>query len=181
MRIISGSFKGRNINMIKSSETRPTMDKVRESIFNIITPYVNKGMFLDLFAGSGSVGFEALSRGFEMCYFNDQSFEALKVIKSNIDLLKVSNISKVLKLDYRKCLKTINQKFDCIFLDPPYKMEVIDECLDLITKNELLNDDGIVICEYDKNYKLNDRSDLELIKFVNYGIRNISIFLKRGV
>lgn len=176
MRIISGEFRGRNINMIKSSTTRPTMDKVRESIFNIINPYMNKGTFLDLFAGSGSMGFEALSRGVLKCYFNDQSFEAIKVIKSNIDLLKVYDRAKVLKMDYRKCLKDIDVKFDVIFLDPPYKMEVIDECLDLIVKYDLLNNDGIVICEYDKNYKLLDRTDLELIKFVNYGIRNISIF-----
>lgn len=176
MRIISGEFRGRNINMVKSTKTRPTMDKVRESIYNIINPYMNKGIFLDLFAGSGSMGFEALSRGFEMAYFNDLSFEALKVIKSNIELLKVENRTKVLKLDYVKCLKSLKVKFDVIFLDPPYKMEVIDECIDLILELDLLNEEGLIVCEYDKDYILKEHNELELKKFTNYGIMNISVF-----
>lgn len=176
MRIISGEFKGRNINMIKSANTRPTMDKVREAIFNIINPYVIKDSFLDLFAGSGSIGFEALSRGFKMAVFNDLSIDALRVIKSNIELLRVNDRALIKKLDYKKLLNSINIKFSCIFLDPPYKLEVIDECLDLIVKNDLLVNDGIVICEHEKSYCLGERNDLELIKFVNYGIRNISIF-----
>lgn len=176
MRIISGEFRGRNINMVKSETTRPTMDKVRESIYNIINPYMNRGYFLDLFAGSGSMGFEALSRGFEMAYFNDLSFDAIKVIKSNIELLKVNNKCRVLKMDYRKCLKSLNVKFDLIFLDPPYKMDVIDECIDIILSEDILNDGGIIVCEYDKGNVLKEHSLLELKKQTNYGIMNISVF-----
>ncbi|HLT00011.1 MAG TPA: 16S rRNA (guanine(966)-N(2))-methyltransferase RsmD [Acholeplasma sp.] len=155
MRIISGIHRSRIIKMVPSEETRETSDKVRGAIFNSLGDRVESACVLDLFAGSGAYGLEAISRGAKKCMFNDSKLHAINTILENIKNLKVEVQSEVLKLDYQKAVEKIkkeNHKFDIIFLDPPYKKVDLESLI-----NELfnvLNDDSIVIVETHKDVEL---------------------------
>lgn len=172
MRVISGKYKGKNLEGFCIDGTRPTMDRVKESLFGIIQKYLDKSTCLDLFAGSGALGIEALSNGSNFCYFVDKNPLVIKILEKNL-----SNIEnyKLVKKDYIEALKTFDVKFDIIFLDPPYEFNLITSAIKLITENDLLNDNGIIVCEY-KNENI--LTDLELIKEKKYGSKNIKIFKK---
>ena len=172
MRIISGKYKGKKLAGFNIDGTRPTMDRVKESLFGIIQNDIQECMFLDLFAGSGSVGIEALSNGAKECYFIDNSKEALKILNKNLDGITSGHI---VSSDYKSFLKTTNQKFDIIFLDPPYKANLINKCINIIVERDLLNDNGLIICEYETEH-IDDV--FELIKEKKYGSKSIKIFRK---
>ena len=177
MRIIGGIYKSRLIEMVKSNETRPTMDKVRGSIFNIIGPYLDGGIALDLFSGTGAMGLEAISRGALYSYFVDISNSAIATTKKNISSLNVTHKAHVLKMDYQNALNYFAKnkiQFDYVFLDPPYKMNIISEIIHFIEKNNLLKKDGLIIAEYDKEFMLS--CDLRVIKDTIYGIRKVTVF-----
>ena len=175
MRVISGKYKGKNLIGFNIDGTRPTMDRVKESLFGIIQNYIKDSIVLDLFAGSGSLGIEALSNGANECYFFDNNIELINIIKKN-----VSNMSEkihIMKSDYKNALeilKNSNIKFDIIFLDPPYKFNLINDCLNKIYEYNLLNKDGIIVCEYESEDINTD--NFELIKEKNYGSKNIQIY-----
>lgn len=178
MRIISGKYKGRNIEGYNMIGTRPTMDRVKESVIALIQNKVKNSVCLDLFAGSGSVGLELLSNGASKCYFVDNSKKVIDTIKFNIDKIKIEEEYHLILNDYHKALKNFHEsliKFDIIFLDPPYKFNYINDCLKLILEYHLLNDDGIIICEYE-----NELFDcpLEIFKEKKYGSKNILIYKK---
>ncbi len=179
MRIISGKYKRRNIKYIKNDYTRPTIDKVREAIFNIITPYLLYDNCLDLFAGTGSLGLEALSRGYNKCYFIDNNYEAIKTIKENLDILNEKD-GLVIKNDYNQALnyfKRHNIKFDLIFLDPPYKLNILNNIIDKLIEFDLLKDNAIIVLEHlNENRILND--NFKIIKEVSYGIMTVTILKK---
>lgn len=179
MKVISGILKGREIKGFNILGTRPTMDRVKESVFASIQDYIKNSVTLDLFAGSGNLGIESLSNGAKFVYFNDFNKECIKVIKKNLDTFNLNNKSIVLNLDYLKCLnyfKERNIKFDLIFLDPPYKMIVINDILNNILKNDLLNTNGLVICEFEKD-ELNDNYlNLKLLKSKKYGDKKVNIY-----
>ena len=121
MRVIAGKYKSRQLKTVKSNLTRPTTDRNKENMFNIIGPYFQGGNVLDLFAGSGGLGIEALSRGCDFLYSVDHQYAAFQIIRENIRSLKIEN-AKVYKLDYRKALKKFSEegiKFDLVLLDPP--------------------------------------------------------------
>ena len=171
MRVISGKYKGKNLLGFDVDGTRPTMDRVKESLFGSIQNKVKDSVCLDLFAGSGSLGIEALSNGAKCCYFGDLNKEILKILKSN---LKGIENSFVIEGDYLKILNELkDKKFDIIFLDPPYKFNLINSSIQFILDNEMLNEDGIIVCEYEteeiKNYTL------EEIKDKKYGTKRIKI------
>ena len=152
MRIISGKYKGRNIDGYDIIGTRPTMDRVRESIIAMIQNRIKDSICLDLFAGSGSFGLELLSNGANACYFVDNNKRVINTIKSNINKIKIEENCLLILNDYNKALKTFkeqNIKFDIIFLDPPYQNNYINNCLKLIQEYGLLKKDGIIICEYE--------------------------------
>lgn len=174
MRVISGKYKHRIIKHVDSETTRPTQDKVKESIFNIIGPYFDGGLVLDLFAGSGAIGIEAISRGMDRCIFVDTSKEAIKTIKENLNTLKITN-SLILNKDYLKALNDFDEPFDFIFLDPPYRMHVLEQIIEIIAKRKMLAPNGIIVCEYEKQYSF-DSPYFTRVKEVNYGIRNICIY-----
>lgn len=177
MKIISGSLKGRNIKGYDIDGTRPTMDRVKESLFGIIQNYVCDSYVLDLFAGTGNLGFEAISNGAQFCYFNDLNKKCVALIENNILEFNIREQAKVLNFDYKDALvyfKNKNIKFDLIFLDPPYKKEVINEILKYIYDNSLLNTGGIVICESDSLYV--DFALYEKIKEKKYGDKYIVIY-----
>ncbi|MBP5444686.1 MAG: 16S rRNA (guanine(966)-N(2))-methyltransferase RsmD [Acholeplasmatales bacterium] len=177
MRIISGKYRGKKIDIVGIDSTRETQDKIRGAIFNSIYPYTNNlKVGLDLFSGSGAMGIEGLSRFLDTCYFNDLNKEAYKTTKKNIDACKIDNY-KIYNLDYKECLNELkNVKFDCIFLDPPYKLEVISDIINYVLSNNMLNKDGLIVCEYEFNFYFND-SKLEIIKEKSYGYKNVKIYM----
>ena len=178
MRVISGKYKGRNIKGFDIDGTRPTMDRVKESIFSTIQNYIDDSVVLDLFAGSGNLGIEAISNGAKECYFVDKNKIAKNVIQENINSLKIEN-GYVLNMDYKDALNNLkNTKFDLIFLDPPYKDSTfIDDSVLFVTDNDMLNDNGLIICEYEGNIKL-DYDNLEIYRDKKYGSKKVVIFKK---
>jgi len=173
MRVISGKYKGRNILGFDINGTRPTMDRVKESMFASIQNYIKDSIVLDLFAGSGSLGIEALSNGASKCYFVDNNKIAIDTINKNI---KGIDNAIVLKYDYKDALKYFkdnNIKFDLILLDPPYKDNLLNNAIKLIEEYDLLN--GLLICEVEE-YKI--ETNYELIKDKKYGSKEVKIYKK---
>ncbi len=184
MKIISGTLKGRRINGYDIEGTRPTMDRVKESLFGMIQEYVKESLCLDLFAGSGNLGLEAISNGAKMCYFNDKNIKCIKTIQKNIVDFNIQAQAKVFNLDYKALLKkmvTDNRQFDIIFLDPPYKTTYLNEIILFIINNNLLNNDGIIVCEVDNDYLNSDFSNLEIIKKRQYSDKFIIIYKKTSL
>ncbi len=173
MRIISGKYKGKKLQGFDIDGTRPTMDRVKESLFAMIQIELKDSICLDLFAGSGSLGIEALSMGALSCDFIDNNDIAIKTLKEN--LKNINEEHNIIKIDYKKYLKETDNKYDIIFLDPPYKTNQLNKALVLITENNLLTEDGIVICEYEIEEPI---TSLTLIKERNYGTKKIKIFKK---
>ena len=177
MKIISGFLKGRIIKGFDIEGTRPTMDRVKESLFGTIQNYVSDSIVLDLFAGSGNLGFEAISNGAKYCYFNDFNKKCVSLIKNSINDFKVEDFASCLNLDYKRALeyfKENNISFDLIFLDPPYKNDCLNDVLSYICDNNLLNNNGIVVCEVDSLYL--NFSRYEVIKEKKYGDKYIIIY-----
>ena len=176
MRIISGILKGRVIKGYEIEGTRPTMDRVKESIFSSIQNYIPDSVVLDLFAGSGNLGFEAISNYANKCYFVDKNKKCTDMINENIKLFKIDNAS-VITSDYKDALfKLKDTKFDIVFLDPPYKNnDYIDYSIKFLVDNNMLNKNGIIICEYDNNI-ITDYDNLEIIKEKKYGNKYGIIF-----
>jgi 16S rRNA (guanine(966)-N(2))-methyltransferase RsmD len=149
MRVISGKYKGKKLDGFDIEGTRPTMDRVKESLFGSIQNYVKDSIVLDLFAGSGSLGIEALSMGANKCYFVDNNKIVINVLNKNLN--GIDNY-EVIKNDYKEALnyfKKNNIKFDLILLDPPYKFNLINSCIELIHEYDLLNEGGIIVCEFE--------------------------------
>ncbi|WP_413627102.1 16S rRNA (guanine(966)-N(2))-methyltransferase RsmD [Fructilactobacillus vespulae] len=179
MRIISGKFGGRRIQPVPGTKTRPTTDKVKESLFNMIGPYFDgEQTFLDLFAGSGAVAIEAVSRGIKQAVLVDRQFAAYKTIKNNVEIAgDEKNNFKVLKMDAEQALKKLKGKqFNYIFLDPPYAEQQMRKQLAEIKQDQLIASSGIVICETDNKTELSEMDGYELIKQKNYGLTIITIY-----
>ena len=151
--------------------TRPTMDRVKESLFGMIQSYVGDSRVLDLFAGSGALGLEAISNGAKEAYLVDNNIEAIKVIRDNIK--NMDDDIKVIKSDYKKFLKETNEKFDIIFLDQPYRKGLMGKALRVIEERDLLNEGGLVVCEYEYD---DFETNLDLFKEKSYGFKKIKIF-----
>lgn len=184
MRVISGIARGSKIETIESLKTRPTLDRVKEALFNILQNNIKESTVLDLFAGSGAIGIEALSRGAKRAYFCDNNISAINVIKKNLEKTRLMNKAKVFYGDYKKILDEIEEKIDIIFIDPPYKSDLSIEALkELIDKN-LINEDSLIIIEtdeIDRDIKeLNDVRGVIVIDKRKYGRANLIFVKKRG-
>jgi len=181
MRIISGSFKGKKILLPKDKLTRPLKDLTKESIFNILKHSkllkveLENSNILDLFSGVGSFGLECLSRGAKNVTFLESYKEVLSVLKKNIDNLNQQNQTKVIEKDIfsENTLKLLNDKFDIIFMDPPYKEKKLSFLLNAITKLKLLNNGGIIIIHRHKKEEDDLPEEFRLILEKNYGISKI--------
>ncbi|MBQ8681904.1 MAG: 16S rRNA (guanine(966)-N(2))-methyltransferase RsmD [Bacilli bacterium] len=181
MRVISGKLKGRVLKGYNIEGTRPTMDRVKESLFASIQDYVEDAVVLDLFAGSGNLGIEAISNGASICYFVDYNKECIKAINDNIKLFNIEDDCKVFHKDYKNALKAFkdnNIKFDIIFIDPPYKYNIKNELLTIIYNSNLLNKNGIIVFEYQTDEELENTNNYELLKNKKYGDKYISIYRK---
>lgn len=182
MRVISGFLKGRNLKGDKIKGTRPTMDKIKQSLFAMIQNDVNDAICLDLFSGSGSLGIEAISNGASFTYFVDKNRIAYETTKDNIKTFKIEDKTKVMLDDYMKALnyfKDNNIKFNLIFLDPPYNDNLINNILYFINENDLLYSNGQVICEFSTECLENQYGNLTLLKERQYGDKKIKIYVKK--
>ena len=179
MRVIAGKHKSKVLESLEGRNTRPTMDKVKEGIFNSLQEV--QGLGLDLFAGSGALGIEALSRGMEKVIFVDQNFKAVKVIQANLKQLDLRDQSEVYKNNADRALKALNKReiqFDYIFLDPPYNKGLIDKALEQIAEFNLLKENGIIICEFSNHEKIN-KNGFKVIKQYHYGLTD-TLLLEKG-
>ncbi|MBE6157205.1 MAG: 16S rRNA (guanine(966)-N(2))-methyltransferase RsmD [Firmicutes bacterium] len=171
MKVISGIYKGRNILGHDIDGTRPTMDRVKESLFATIQNYIEDSIVLDLFSGSGNLAIESLSEGSKYAYAIDNNRKAITTIEKNKTTIGIDNL-KSINLDYKKALsyfKDENIKFDIIFLDPPYKTNYIEESIKLITEYNLLNESGIIVAESSDIDKIIYPDNLEVVKSKKYG------------
>ena len=163
MRIISGNARGTKLYTLEGNNTRPTLDRVKEALFNKINFQLEEAIVLDLFAGSGALGLEALSRGAKIAYFGENSHQAAKVIEKNIYKTKMQDKAKLIIKDYKKVLEEVKQiKFDIIFLDPPYETNYYIEAIELVLKDNLLKDNGFIVLETDSNEKENKIKTLNI-------------------
>lgn len=173
MRVISGKYKGKQLQGFDIEGTRPTMDRVKESLFAMIQNDVKDSICLDLFAGSGSLGIEALSNGAKKCYFVDKHKEISQILKKN--LFGIEN-SIIIQKDYELALQELKgTKFDIIFLDPPYQKKLINPSIELILKYDLIKLGGIIVCEYETEVI---ETSLKLLKEKKYGSKLIRIYQK---
>ena len=177
MRIISGKARGTKLFTLEGIETRPTLDRVKESLFNIISDRIYDSYVLDLFAGSGAIGIEFASRGAKKVILSDSSKNATEIIEKNIRKTHLENAVELYNLDFKKMIKKLeNNKFDIIYLDPPYKTDYIIESISLIKNNKILNEDGIIIAETDEPDKIKkqlEEIDIEITDQRKYGRANV--------
>ena len=147
MRVITGIARGRKLKELPGMETRPTTDKVKESVFNIVQFDIEGRQVLDLFGGTGQMGIEALSRGAARCTFVDLRKEAAAVIRENLAHTGLADQAKVIQGDYLAFLTGCRDRFDLVFLDPPYNTGMLEKALETITKIDNVTENGIIVCE----------------------------------
>ncbi|MEG1500215.1 MAG: 16S rRNA (guanine(966)-N(2))-methyltransferase RsmD [Clostridia bacterium] len=174
MRIISGEYRGKALCSFKTELIRPTADKVKQALFTKFQFDIEGCSFLDLFAGTGAIGIEAISRGANKVVFVDNNEESVALIKAN---LKSINCSKnVFTSDYKGYLKKCTQKFDFIFIDPPYAhVEAYDQALKNIFEKDILEKDGVIICEHSSDFAIKNTS-FDLFCQKKYGLVTLSYF-----
>ena len=180
MRVISGSARGRRLQEPADYKVRPTTDKVKESIFNIIQFDIEGRKALDLFAGSGQLGIEALSRGAAHCTFVDRAPDSLKLIRANVNACGFNEDSKIVAGDSISYLAS-GEKFDLIFLDPPYDTDLLEKALKSVNKFDILKENGIMVCESQREKVLPELTEpYYLLKEYNYGKIKITTYSRRA-
>ncbi|HWK24526.1 MAG TPA: 16S rRNA (guanine(966)-N(2))-methyltransferase RsmD [Ureibacillus sp.] len=182
MRVVAGERKGMPLKAITGTTTRPTTDKVKESIFNIIGPFFNGGIVLDLFAGSGGLGIETLSRGATKAIFVEKDGRAFQTLQENIKKCRYEDVSETFKTDATRAVKGLLKReiqLDYVFLDPPYhKTEYYDLLLSLVEHGKI-SDEAILVCEHSIEVTLpTEYGDFTLTRQETYGSTIISIYRK---
>lgn len=179
MRVITGSARGAKLKTLEGLATRPTSDRVKEAVFNIIQFEVEGRRVLDLFAGSGQLAIEALSRGASYAVLVDQSADAVKVIKDNLKKTKFDQQASVFQADYLRYLSATREKFDIIFLDPPYAEKFLENALRKISEIDILSEGGIIVCERPREKVLPATvGDLICSKDYNYGKTAVNLYTR---
>lgn len=180
MRVIAGELKGRALSAVPGKGTRPTTDKVKESIFNMIGPYFSGGLALDLYAGTGGLGIEALSRGIERVIFVDADAKAVSIVKGNLEKMQMTKRAEVYRNDSARALKALTKrdlKFDAVFLDPPYAYQKIASEMAILHDTALLADGCWIVAEHDADVKLAEQiASCVLKKTATYGDTTVSIY-----
>lgn len=180
MRIIAGKYRGFTLKTIPGKLIRPTPSKVREAIFDIISFRVVDSDFLDLFAGTGAIGIEAISRGAKSVTFVERNKNVIELINTNLTNIGEKKVSTIIKNDYTYSIKFLNEqqkKYDIIFLDPPYNKDLLQKTLNEIDKSSLLKNNSIIIAQYQIHEKIqNDFSVIQSIKEKRYGKTKVTIF-----
>ena len=147
MRVITGTARGRKLGQLQGMDTRPTTDQVKESIFNIIQFDIEGRRVLDLFAGTGQLGIEALSRGAAGCTFVDQRRDAAALVRSNLKLCRLSDRARVVQGEALSFLASDRERYHLVFLDPPYQTELLENALKKIAEIDILMEIGMILCE----------------------------------
>lgn len=182
MRVISGTYGGRPLKSLAGENTRPTADKLKETMFNIIGPYFKGGNVLDLYAGSGALGIEAVSRGMDTATLVDSNYDALQVILQNVKMTKEEAKFTPMKAQARYALNTLasrEEKFNLIFLDPPYAEQTVETDIQALVQKSLLADIAVIVCEVGADVELPDEiSGIKMWDKRNYGNKKIVIYQK---
>ena len=182
MRIIGGTARGTKLYTLNGENTRPTLDRVKESLFNIIQNEIIDANVLDLFSGSGAIGLEAVSRGARKSILRDKEKQAIEIIRKNVQKTHMEQKVEIYNLDFKKILKEkIKEKQDIIFLDPPYKTDYIAQALELIYEEQLIDAQSIIIIETDEEERIIKNIDNEKFEIYDkrkYG-RAYLIFLRK--
>ena len=181
MRIITGSARGRKLIAPPGEHTRPTTDWVKESVFNIIQFDIEGRRVLDIFAGTGQMGIEALSRGAEKCVFVENDRAAVRAIRENVRSIGFEEQAAVLEKDYKAFIKSCSDKFELVFLDPPYEDGHIARSLELFSLFDIISDGGIIVCEGARGEKLPESAG-KLVKTSQklYGNTQITLYKNIG-
>jgi 16S rRNA (guanine(966)-N(2))-methyltransferase RsmD len=158
MRVISGTAKGRHLKAVPGMGTRPTTDKVKEAIFSMIGPYFDGGMVLDLFAGTGGLGIEALSRGMDRAVFVDMDKKSIDVVRENLAACRLEQVAEVYRNEAERALKVLAKKegenrFELVFLDPPYRMKTADKLMEEMHNLGLLAPEAVVLVEHASDFR----------------------------
>ncbi|MGL5051139.1 MAG: 16S rRNA (guanine(966)-N(2))-methyltransferase RsmD [Fusobacteriaceae bacterium] len=182
MRIIAGEAKNKKIKSRKGMDTRPTLGSVKESLFSIIAAYVPESRFLDLFSGTGNIALEALSRGAKKAIMIEQEQEALKIIIENINSLGYEDRSRAYKNDVIRAIEILGrkeEKFDIIFMDPPYKQELCSKVMKAIEKAGVLAENGLIICEHHVFEELGDEmGSFKKADYRKYGKKAMTFYTR---
>lgn len=178
MRVITGIARGRKLQPLEGKDVRPTTDKVKESVFSIIQFQIQGRVFLDLFAGSGQIGIEALSRGAKKAYLVDQSIKSIRVIEQNVKTTGFEESATVVRQDAQSFLLSARENFDIAYLDPPFDKGIIDEVLPLVATK--MNKGGVILCECGDSETLPEESgDFVLDRTYRYGKIKVSLYRHR--
>lgn len=179
MRVVSGKYGGRPLKALDGKTTRPTTDKVKGAIFNMIGPYFDGGRVLDLYAGSGSLGIEAVSRGMESAVLVEKDRRAQAIVAENIAMTKEAARFELLKMESSRALEQLTGQFDLVLLDPPYTKEQIIADIEKMAERKLLSEDIMVVCETDKSVDLPEEiADLGIWKQKIYGISKVTVYVR---
>ena len=178
MRIIAGEFRGRRLKSPDNYDIRPTSDKVKEAVFSMIAPQITgSSVAMDVFAGSGSMGLEAISRGVARVYFSDNNKDSLRLVKENVRLCGAEDRSILLSGDFRENVRRIREKVDFFFIDPPYADGFVLPAADAIIDAGILAADGLLICEHEKFDPMPDEyRGLKTVRSRRYGRTCITIY-----
>ncbi|MBO7744182.1 16S rRNA (guanine(966)-N(2))-methyltransferase RsmD [Paenibacillus sp. MWE-103] len=180
MRVISGTAKGRSLKAVPGKSTRPTTDKVKEAIFSMIGPYFDGGLALDLFAGTGGLGIEALSRGVDRAVFVDLEGASIEVVKQNVQAAGMSDRAEIYRTDAVRAVKALAKrqlKFALVFLDPPYRMKDMDVLMGELAERGLLEDGAKLVVEHDAEHLYPEAMDhYSQIKHTHYGDTAVTIY-----
>lgn len=178
MRVITGSARGRKLITVEGADVvRPTTDRVKEAIFSAIQFEIEERTVLDLFAGSGQLGIEALSRGAAECWFADSAAQSINVVRQNVEHTGFTERSHIVNMPFSAFLKSARVKFDIALLDPPYERRLIQKALPFLIPK--MNDTGVILCEHEKECVLpHNEGDWELVKLLRHGGTSVSIYRK---
>lgn len=180
MRIIAGKARGKKLLSPETIETRPTLDRVKEAMFSMIQGYIPEANVIDVFAGTGSLGLEAASRGAKEVYLIDKSNSTFPLLKRNVENLRFGDFCVPLNMDSYDALRMLNKKgiiFDIIFIDPPYCREMIPEAIKIVKENSMLNRDGIIVTKIDTIEEIyNGYEDIVLFKSKKYGNTTVCLY-----
>lgn len=184
MRIIAGRHKSRILKTLPGLNTRPMLDAKKEAVFNVLGPYFEGGIVLDLFGGSGALSLEAISRGCEYSYIVEQAKTAFQIINQNVKNLGESDKVSLLNMDYQEALKIFKKEglsFDCVFLDPPFRMKVLEQIIDFLLENKMIKDYGRIVCQYlVENYQAKESKELKILKKYQFKISELTIYEKKA-
>ena len=179
MRVVAGKFGGRPLKTLDGKITRPTTDKVKGAIFNMIGPFFDGGRVLDLFSGSGSLAIEAISRGMDEAVMVERNHKAQAIITENIKMTKSEQQFYLMKMDANKALGMVNGSFDLVLLDPPYAKEEIVKNITDMEEAGLLSEDVMIVCETDKAVDLPEEiSNFGIWKQKTYGISKVTVYIR---